>query len=1005
MPELTFKSAGISVREIDLSQPTPTTPTGVPAGIIGTSNEGPAFVPVTVANFSEFISRFGSTDGEKFGPLAVNEWLKNASSATYIRVLGAGDGKRRNTSTGKVTNAGFVAGAQQVQATGIVAANPFANTGGDTGNTYFLGCYMSQSSNSSVFIDAGNIDHKPIVRGVLMAPDGVILRLSSSSPTGSNLMNAPGSTVIGKEGNTLMRGAVTGSVDLANGNFVMMLNGHKGTAENPRVITASFDVNSPMYLPNVFNTDPFSIQEAGHYLYSHYDIHSSQAVATGSGFIVQNYPGPHRINLGEGDHVLEPIAFLTTGALAGGSSTVPDYRSFEDRFATAKSPYVISQEFGGSPYNLFKVESLSDGSASNTRFKISIENIAKSNSDANQFGKFDLVVRDFYDNDSEKVVLEQFRGLSLDRDSDRYFARVIGDQKIYFDFDQKSTAQKMVVDGDFKNQSRYIRVNVSSEVVAGSVPDNALPLGFRGHFHLVTSGTAPLTTVLDGSGGGGPNTLAADMASNVLKRSIVPPVPFRDNLNIGLDPKKVVQPSLYWGCQFTRKVDLDQPNKPDLFERSFEGYAKYFPTFAVSNLNVSVGDNEGKADTSANPLLDADRFNNNKFTLENIKVRTGSDTYADPKEWVTASYVRNGDISANPGLKTRAFSVNDLGVVGNRKYAKFTFFLQGGFDGTNIFNKDKSNLLDNAAKREMDDSSNQGGKDGPTVASYRKAIDIIGSKTDAEIKLLAIPGMRDESISDYAIDAVESRFDSMYIMDIEEYDTVNKIVTSSIQDVGVSNTVTKFKNRALDTSFAAAYFPDVVVQDPTTLTNVKVPPSVAVLGAFSLNDTLGHPWFAPAGFSRGSLTSVIQASVDLNRANLDEIYDADINPLTDFPGTGVVVWGQKTLLAAASALDRVNVRRLLIDIRRKVRAIANTLLFEPNRESTLEKFSGLVNPILQKIQEQSGLDRYKVIIDTTTTTQADIENNTIRGKIFVQPTRTAEFVALDFVVTNAGAIV
>ena len=102
-------------------------------------------------------------------------------------------------------------------------------------------------------------------------------------------------------------------------------------------------------------------------------------------------------------------------------------------------------------------------------------------------------------------------------------------------------------------------------------------------------------------------------------------------------------------------------------------------------------------------------------------------------------------------------------------------------------------------------------------------------------------------------------------------------------------------------------------------------------------------------------------------------------------------------------MDRVNVRRLLIDIRRKVRAVANTLLFEPNRESTLEKFSSLVNPILQKIQEQSGLDRYKVIIDTTTTTQADIENNTVRGKIFVQPTRTAEFVALDFVVTNAGA--
>jgi phage tail sheath protein FI len=240
-------------------------------------------------------------------------------------------------------------------------------------------------------------------------------------------------------------------------------------------------------------------------------------------------------------------------------------------------------------------------------------------------------------------------------------------------------------------------------------------------------------------------------------------------------------------------------------------------------------------------------------------------------------------------------------------------------------------------------------------------------------------------------------------MDIEEKDTLNNVVTSSVQDISVSETVTAFKNRALDSSFGAAYFPDVVIQDPVTRTNVRCPPSVAVLGAFALNDTIGHPWFAPAGFTRGALSSVVQSSVDLNRANLDNIYDADINPITDFPGTGVVVWGQKTLLAAASALDRVNVRRLLIDIRRKVRAIANSLLFEPNRESTLEKFSGLVNPILQKIQEQSGLERYKVVIDTTTTTQADIDNNTIRGKIFVQPTRTVEFIALDFVVTNAGA--
>jgi phage tail sheath protein FI len=217
--------------------------------------------------------------------------------------------------------------------------------------------------------------------------------------------------------------------------------------------------------------------------------------------------------------------------------------------------------------------------------------------------------------------------------------------------------------------------------------------------------------------------------------------------------------------------------------------------------------------------------------------------------------------------------------------------------------------------------------------------------------------------------------------------------------------VTAFKNRALDSSFAAAYFPDVTVTDPDTRALVAVPPSVVTIGAYSLNDRVGHPWFAPAGFTRGALNTVSNSNVSLNRTNLDDLYDADINPIAQYPGRPLSIWGQKTLLAANSALDRVNVRRLLIDVRRKVRNVANTLLFEPNRAETLARFTNLVNPILQSVQEGQGVDRFKVIIDTTTTTQADVENNTIRGKIFLQPTRSIEFVALDFVVTNAGTTI
>jgi hypothetical protein len=156
-------------------------------------------------------------------------------------------------------------------------------------------------------------------------------------------------------------------------------------------------------------------------------------------------------------------------------------------------------------------------------------------------------------------------------------------------------------------------------------------------------------------------------------------------------------------------------------------------------------------------------------------------------------------------------------------------------------------------------------------------------------------------------------------------------------------------------------------------------------------------------------TAALEARTKLKEEDLDSLYDERINPLIAFPGapksttnpaSGVVVWGQKTLQLAASALDRVNVRRLLIEIRRQVRDIAQSIIFEPNREATLARFSAAVTPRLQRIQALAGLERFRVIIDSSTTTQADVENNTVRGKIFVQPTKSIEFVSLDFVVAN-----
>lgn len=1014
MAELTFKSPGVSTREIDLSGPANVTPQGVPAGVVGTAQKGRAFVPVTLARYQDFVAEFGATDGEKFGPLAMFEWFRNAQAGTYVRVLGAGDGLRRTSSgpnQGKVNYAGFVVGAEQVQADGLLGPNPFAGSTtsnpGAPGRTYFLGAFMSESNGSTALSDPGiqtSLSASAIIRGVVMVPSGVILGLSSSFSENNAAVGADAAyTTFGLGANA---GASLGTVNVANGraDFVVLLNGHKPTGEFPNVITASFDPNSAQYFGRSLNTDPTKLEQAGHYLYASWDVYPALAVVTSSGVQAAG---------SEAASGLVEAAFALTGSQAhnSGSTATPNYEGFEDRFRTAFSPWVTSQKFGGKVKNLFRLHALDDGASANDLFKVTIENIAATRNENSPYGTFDLLVRDFYDTDEEPRVLEAFRGLSLDPGSDRYISRIIGDRHVFYDFDQKEGAQKLRIEGSYANTSKYVRVEVEPSVESLSIDASALPTGFRGPHFLLTAGTpAGGVPLLTGHLTGSHDVTFSDLAS-----AQVAPIPFRSSVAKGTGLSKKATAALNWGVQFEIQDRLSDPNGTVGPDASRASYARYFPRFSTAWRKAHIGDTVGTP-PDGTVVLDSDAFQRSAFSLENVQVAV--DTVTDlplSKYWDAAVYRRNGvtqgtltaaDGSTFTGAATRFLDPNkDFAHVATRKWLKFSFFVQGGFDGVNHFDREKGDLTDVAVRREFGEAA-QGAEFGPTVRAYRKAIDVMAEKADVDIQLLAIPGLRHYSITDYAIEAVESRFDALLLMDLEEMDQHNEFITGSSQLPSVSYTAARVADRNLDTSFAASYYPDVVVQDPTTLTNVVAPPTVAVLGAFALNDTVAYPWFAPAGFTRGALARVQETQVKLNRTNLDDLYEVDVNPLTSFADSnGVVVFGQKTMLAAQSALDRVNVRRLLIELRRRVRRIANTFIFEPNREETLSRFSAAVNPVLQQIQAQRGVSRFKVQIDTTTTTQADVENNTIRGKIYVQPTRSLEFVSLDFVVTNQGAVV
>jgi len=1049
MAENSLRGAGVFAKEIDVSQPQGVSPSGIPAAVIGTARTGPAFVPITVGNIREFVSRFGDVDSTKFGALALREWLDNRSAGTFVRLLGAGDGKKKTTTgnnTGKVTNAGFVVGGQLPQDDGNLGDNTYVRDSGwgqpGLGRTYILGCFMSESAASSdkVFSTAGISTHskisiaertKPIVRGILMAPSGVQLSLSSAVYK-DNTLGGAGQVAGGPSGD-VPKSAPTSNDAAPVNSFVMYLNNFKQSSAYSTIITASFDPQSDGYFANRLNRDPSKIEEAGHLLYSHFNIYNAQAVITGSDSRL-THASTFR-------HAPTELAFLLTSSLArnvgtalsaGSTAGIPNFEGFEDRFQHSKSPWFISQDMGNGPKNLFKVHALADGSGYNSavdvykddllpnQIKISIQNIMAvapvNRTPGNEYGSFDLMVRKIDDSDKNPEIFEKFNNLSLDPGSDRYIGRIIGDMEVYFDFDKEKRAQKIGVRGRYPVRSQYIRVEISNDVQEGrgSISPTVLPIGFRGPAHLVTSGSSIVQSrTVPGDGGATPALQNADTLREVTQ----PPVPFRWHIGIGVEDTLNFKPdfNFYWGVQFTRKSILNQPNQDTTFEDSLYSWTRYYPSFQTTWQNAVVGDNAGTADQGGT-ILDSDVFGNNRFTLERIQVVTssveGASDVANLAEAQAFRYRRNAVVGANPvtqltlkdGSKQMGRFLNvdkDFPKASNvTKALKFSVFLQGGFDGVNIFNHDKIAFTDAAVRREYDDSSNQGGvASGPTIQAYRKAIDILAEHSNADIQLLAIPGLRHPSVTDYALDAMEDRFDAMYIMDIEKKDKNNSFVTGSTAVADVGYTADRFAARGLNSSFAAAYFPDIILRDRVGGTSV-VPASVGVLGVYGLNDALGFPWFAPAGYTRGVVTHALRSTLSLAVDDNNVLASTDVNPIIDVVGQGTLVYGQRTLFKAQSALDRINVRRLLIDIRRRVKQIANTILFEPNREETLARFSSAVDPVLSTIQQQQGVDRYRVQIDATTTTQADIENNTIRGKIFLQPTKSIDFIELDFVVSN-----
>jgi phage tail sheath protein FI len=278
---------------------------------------------------------------------------------------------------------------------------------------------------------------------------------------------------------------------------------------------------------------------------------------------------------------------------------------------------------------------------------------------------------------------------------------------------------------------------------------------------------------------------------------------------------------------------------------------------------------------------------------------------------------------------------------------------------------------------------------------YIDAIRLLKNQDEYDINLLTLPGLVDDftnhaTVLTHAINMVEDRADCFLVIDPVRHGTT---ALSSVTA----------RSEARDSNYVAEYWPWIKIPDNELGKNVWVPASTVIPSVYAFNDRVAAPWFAPAGLNRGGIDIAVMAERKLTHANRDTLYDSNVNPVATFPNAGVTVFGQKTLQKKASALDRVNVRRLLITAKKFIASTTKFLIFENNTAATRNRFLSIVNPYFENVQQRQGLYAFKVVMDETNNTPDVIDRNEMRGQIFLQPAKTAEFIIIDFNIMPTGA--
>ena len=948
-----FVSPGVFVNEIDNSQ-LPATPAGIGPVIIGRAEKGPALRPTTVNSFEEFVNIFGTPDAGNGGG---DIWRQGNSTTATTYGAYAAQAYLRNSSPLTFVR---LLGAESDN----VASND--DTGADeagwdlsNGRAYGLVIFQTGSENNNTVLTGA-------LGAILYSQNNYDLKLSGNILTAEANgfeMDATAAPITGSD-------VVVQSTNASAREFKLLVQNNDldgGTAAEE--IVFNFTKGDSKYIRKALNTNP--------------QLLNSNISAVGKNYFLGETFDRHLDNT---DVLQASPGTLYAALVRIKNATEGDGDDFKYELQAARTPQIISCRLSPTdvPVNLFQLIARGEAGAwTQKNLKVSIQDIKRSTNNDDQYGTFSVVVRSVRDSDNVVEVIEQFDNCNLNPNSLNYVARKIGDKRLVW----STTERRYYEQGNYSNNSNYLYVSVNSDVDAGLTNPSLLPFGFQGiskyqdESTAVAAGTTNRQQINWISGSrvnlAGPNFPAASQYTSgsafVVSCSTAAAAAADVTFNVAY-PRPVLRVSAshgnlqnrtdaYFGFQTAQTVGST------VFAPSIEDL--------LSPRGGAVGDYTGAGSQLAlSPT----------FTLDDVSGTIGA--------YSTGSFASN----------SLTFVFGAVSGVLDQGFDRFTVPVFGGFDGTDIQEMDPFSAARMPTTPGEDSSY--------AFFSVKRAIDSVADPEVVEMNLLSIPGQTQDGLTTHLVRTCEDRGDALGVIDLPDAFTPREDGTA-INRRNVSSTITTLVNglrdRGLNSSYGATYYPWVRARDTISGQFLWLPPSVAAIGTFSSSQRKTDVWFAPAGFNRGGLTEgsagipVVDVAHQLRRKDRDDLYAANINPIAKFPAEGIVIFGQKTLQVTPSALDRINVRRLMIFLKKRVSQIAAGILFDPNVQVTWDRFKAQVTPFLDDVQTNFGLSEYRLVLDSTTTTPDLVDRNVLYAQIFLKPTRAIEFIAIDFNISRTGA--